>query len=202
MSFDDLIEMLDAWAEGGTDAPRTAAGAPALGLHLNTSGYVGESAIAERALSALEKLGTDGPTPRITLVQAYDDVRSDVRDTLSSWEAFGETARLTRLDVVDIATASLTWQPGTPAPRDVVAALRGLDLAVCSSYHTTMLLHRLGVPAYLLTENEYYTHKAEVFGQVASVEEFLAEPTQVADFADEMAARAAWNAEIEPFLHG
>ncbi len=202
LSFDDLIEMLDAWA---VEPPgRDAATAPALrlGVHLNTSGYVGESAVAARMVQAVAGLTASRPVA-VTLVQAYDDERPDVRDTLSSWEAFGAPVRATRLQVVDIAVASLHWQPGDPPPVEVVGDLRQLDLALVSSYHTAMLLHRLGVPTFLLTENAYYAQKAEVFGQPPTVEAFLQDPpARPPAFADERAARADWLREIEPFLRG
>ncbi|MDM4762973.1 glycosyltransferase [Galbitalea sp. SE-J8] len=201
MSFDDLSEVFDEWV--AVDEPSGSSGSGRrIGVHLNTSDYVGESRTAQLTLDAVARLRAGDPELGITLVHSYDDARPEVRDTLGSWQAFGERIGAVRLETVDLAVASLRWQPGSGAPRDVVDALRRLDLAMSSSYHTAMILNRLGVPAYLVVADPYFAQKAEIFRQKPTLEEFIADPGVPVDFAPERAARARWLVEFDRFVAG
>ena len=196
-TFDDLWEIISAWEA----APPTPSDRPfRLGLHINASGYVGDDVIAHISEMLGEVLQRH-PDARVTLLNAYDDRRAEVVDTLAALRLFDDTFPFATFDVVDLARISLETAPGEPTPEGV--ARLDLDAAITCSYHTAMTMNALGVPAFLLRRSAYYAQKAEIFGLPDDFATFIDAPERyLKDFAAEDAERRAWTARLAAWIRG
>lgn len=173
-SFDDLHEAIAAWAPPARMSRRP--GPLRLGLHINASDYVGGASVVSHVQGLLDVVTSAYPDVELTLLQAYDDRRPEVVDTLASLRLFGDEFPFERFATVDLARVALDWNPDAGSPR-VIETL-DLDAAITCSYHTTMLMHTIGVPAYLVRLNPYYEQKAEIFDLPSDFAAFLAEPSR------------------------
>ena len=138
----------------------------------------------------------------LVLLNAYDDRRPEVLDTLASLRLFDDAFPFDRYEVVDLARIALEDDLGTP---DVPAAISGLhlDAAITCSYHTTMLMHVLGIPAYLIRLNDYYAQKAVLFDLPMDFAEFLSEPSRYRrEFAPQVREREAWMTRVREWIDG
>ncbi len=200
-SFDDLYESIEAWGAGRKDAVRTP-GPFRLGLHINASEYVGGQAVIRAVGDALRAVLERYPDAELTLLNAYPDQREEVRDTVASLRLFGDEFPFSTYRVVDIAKAALESDiVRGDIPRDI-ASLE-LDAAITCSYHTTMLMNSLGVPAFLIRINEYYTQKAAIFALPDDFGVFLDTPdAYISDFSRQSAARTAWVERLASWMNG
>lgn len=198
-SFDDLYEAIAAWAP---KRPRDRRPGPfRLGLHINASGYVGGQEVVANIARLLAEVQERHPDAELTLLQAYDDSRPEVLDTLASLRLFDDEFPFEKFATVDLARIALRWDPDARVP----AAIEELELdaAITCSYHTTMLLHTIGVPAYLIRLNPYYAQKADIFGLPDSFGQFLADPRAcLKTFPAEVAQRAEWREQFRAWMTG
>ncbi|GAA2567689.1 glycosyltransferase [Microbacterium binotii] len=199
-SFDDLYEAIAAWAP--PHAPRERRPGPfRLGLHINASGYVGGDEVVEYIGRLLAEVLDRHPDAELTLLQAYDDKRPEVMDTLASLRLFDDEFPFEKFETVDLARVALSWDPDGPAPQ-AIAELE-LDAAITCSYHTTMLLHTVGVPAYLIRLNAYYAQKADIFALPERFADFLADPAAyVKTFPGEIEWRGEWRERFRSWATG
>lgn len=196
-TFDDLWEIISSWKT----APRAQSDRPfRLGLHINASGYVGDDVVAHISEMLGEVLQRH-PDARLTLLNAYDDRRAEVVDTLAALRLFDDTFPFATFDVVDLARISLETAPGEPTPEGI--AQLDLNAAITCSYHTAMTMNALGVPAFLLRRSAYYAQKAEIFGLPDDFATFIDAPGRyLKDFTAENEERRAWTARLAAWIRG
>lgn len=196
-TFDDLWEIVSSWRTGTastSDRPFR------LGLHVNASGYVGDDVVAH-IQDMLQQVLERHPDARVTLLNAYDDRRAEVVDTLAALRLFGDEFPFATFDVVDLARISLETAPGDPTPAGV--ATLDLDAAITCSYHTAITMNAVGVPAFLLRRSAYYAQKAEIFGLPDDFATFLDAPrTYLKDFSAEDAERRRWASRLAAWIRG
>lgn len=198
-SFDDLHEAIAAWAP--PTRPERRPGPLRLGLHINASDYVGGESVVHHVRGLLEQVLAAHPHVELTLLQAYNDRRPEVVDTLASLRLFDDEFPFERFTTVDLARAALDWNPDAGAPR-VTEAL-DLDIAITCSYHTTMLMHAMGVPAYLVRLNPYYVQKADIFDLPADFSDFLVAPRRyLREFPLQIAQRSQWRERFGRWARG
>lgn len=205
-SFDDLYEAVAQWSTGREAAPSTigtATDAPfRLGLHINASDYVGGQAVIDEIKERVAQVLTAYPDAELVLLNAYDDRRPEVLDTLASLRLFDDAFPFDRYEVVDLARIALEDDLGTPEVPVAIAELR-LDAAITCSYHTTMLMHVLGIPAYLIRLNDYYAQKAVLFDLPMDFAEFLSEPSLYRrEFVPQVREREAWLIRVREWIGG
>lgn len=192
-SFDDIIEPLVEWAA----RVRSAGSGPRdrVAIHMNSTAEYLDPAEQLSGFSLLaDRIRASRPDLGATLVQAYDDRRTLVRDTLECVKALDGTFPFAYYDVVDLARESLVLDAADPRPDPGLASALGrCAFAVCSSYHTAMTLQLAGIPAYLVATNEFYRQKRTGLGLTGDLDGFLAGPeAHRTDFADLVADRASW----------
>lgn len=193
-TFDDLTEMMVDWTAVGTarDPQPGAADRPTrLAIHVNTSDYAGGDTALQRWSDLLQRVRDRFERLEVTVINSFSDEYPIVRDSLDSVARMAEGFGFDRFEVVNLATAALDCDFGAGLPA-VAEPLRHMDLCLASSYHTALFMGLLGVPTYLVGNNDYFSWKAELFG-LPPVEEFLADPTRYRlRLDDDLAARAAW----------
>lgn len=197
-SFDDLSEAIAPWRamNSAPDEPFR------LGLHINASAYVGGTAVIAEIRDLLRVVLDRHPDAQIVLLNAYDDPRPEVLDTLASHRLFGDDFPFTRFEVVDLARVALEADLTARDTPDAIAQLR-LDAAVTCSYHTTLLMHAIGVPAYLVRLNDYYRQKAALFALPDDFGAFLDDPARfLRVFESQEGDRAAWLARQVVWMRG
>jgi hypothetical protein len=197
-SFDDVAEPFTQWRsflQKKKVAPLGTRGE--FGLHFNFTGeYTGGRQQFEQTQIVLDSVIEKYPESRLALLHAYDDKRFIVRDSLAGLKEFESYFPFDEFRVVNTAKMSMDMDlhhgtfPGS-------AQTFALDFAIVSSYHTALLLHFLGVPAFLFSLNDYYRQKVAIFDLPADVSDFIADPRAfVRDFTPELSARDEWIAEL------
>ena len=199
-SFDDAMEPLLAMVEESKHAAQTAE-LDAL-LHLNASHYALEGDAANwrsGVLATLDQLDAHlkkndgGRRPLVGMLQAYDDCRPEVVDSIEVVRQLAGAFPFPEYAVFDLAQRALNlWDENTrPA-----ASFRA-RLAVTSSYHVTLFCSLLGIPCFLQARNGYYRQKSDGLGIAgADLEQFLANPV-VPDFKVLRRCREAWLVKLE-----
>lgn len=170
-SFDDLHEAIRDWTSPRTHE-RTVT---RVGLHINASDYVGGTEVLDRVSEILAEVTDRYPDSELVVLNAYDDARPEVVDTLASIKLLAESFPYTSYRVVDLAQVSLQARLGSPVTPTEIADL-DLDFAITCSYHTTLLMHVLGIPAYPVRVNDYYEQKAALFSPSRDFADFLNDP--------------------------
>lgn len=198
-SFDDVYEVFAEWARA--PKPSRDDGPFRLGLHMNASEYVGGKGIVEHVQQILQTVLARYPDTELTVLNAYDDTRSEVADSVATLRLFGSQFPFSRFRVLDLARTSLHAQIGDEVPQEIASL--DLDAAITCSYHTTMLLHTLGIPAFLVRLNAYYDQKSRIFDLPDDFGAFLAEPQRfLATFEEEAVHRAEWRAKLSRWMIG
>jgi len=159
--------------------------------HLNVSSYTNDN-IEERMgkiVKIFERIRSDFPHYRLTLVNAYNDKRFDVCDSLGSVVRLENDFPFKSYAVVDLAMAAYSGEIDDP---NLLAG----QIGISCSYHVTMFLHLAGIPCWLISENQYYEQKARSLNCDLRFEEFMNNP-QIPDYSSRIEARAAWLEQLE-----
>ncbi len=194
-SFDDSADMLRRWADNA-DAGNDS-GTDAL-IHLNLSMYAragdaakGRSDCVELLNALVEHLAArcGHRAPKVTLLQAYNDLRLDVcLDSLAVVQQLEDAFPFTRFDVIDLSRLAL----GLSGDQPLLVPLPRPPIALACSYHVTLLCAMMGIPCYLHARNAYYTQKKNGFGMdAADFPTFLRNPKRL-DLTPRLDARCAW----------
>ncbi len=199
-SFDDAMEPLLAMVEESKHAAQVAE-LDAL-LHLNASHYALEGDAANwqgGILTTLDELDAHlkktnrGRRALVGMLQAYDDSRPEVIDSIEVVRQLADAFPFPEYAVFDLAQRALNlWGENTrPA-----ASFRA-RLAVTSSYHVTLFCSLLSIPCFLQARNGYYRQKSDGLGIAgADLEQFLANPA-VPDFKVLRRCREVWLVKLE-----
>lgn len=158
--------------------------------HLNISSYT-RNGIDERInniLDAFNKLRHKFPDHNLSLINAYNDKRIFVSDSLASIVAIENGFPYKSYSVIDLANAAYSGQIDNPH-------LLAGRVGVSCSYHITMFLHFASVPCWLLSQNSYYEQKARAINDSRSFEEFLLEPN-LPNYSTRIGARQEWKEKL------
>lgn len=197
-SFDDLHEAIRDW-ESPRDNERAV---KRVGLHINASDYVGGAHVLDRVSEILAEVTDRYPDSELVVLNAYDDPRPEVVDTLASIKLLAESFPYTSYRVVDLAQVSLQAHLDSPVTPAEIADL-DLDFAVTCSYHTTLLMHALGIPAYPVRVNEYYEQKAALFSPPRDFVDFLDDPdAYLLDLRELDGLRQSWVQRQAAWMRG
>ncbi|MED0671851.1 polysaccharide pyruvyl transferase family protein [Aneurinibacillus aneurinilyticus] len=200
-SFDDAFDILENWAGKLSLGKSKELTSSNVLFHINTSSYTyvqNSQEINQQVIKNLQLISSHYPESSITFLQAYEDQRFAVKDTLSSIINLEDDFPFIHYNVVDIAKMALLHNPSNKDHDQNLLYLRG-EIAVSSSYHTTLLLHLLGIPCWLVSLNEYYQQKKEGLGVYGTLKEFLNNPT-IPNYEDKRQARTAWLKELSNYF--
>jgi polysaccharide pyruvyl transferase WcaK-like protein len=193
-SFDDSIERIEALrrklAQFGAVELRTV---PSFGLHMNVTAEYMSAGQSQRILDTLRVVEDAKPGYSVTLVHAYNDRRNVVRDTLQSATALGILDRFVYLDVLNFATIASLHELAPKDLRLLSGALHAMEFVVSASYHVALTMNLLGVPAFLVSTNEYYDDKRAALDLETDLDRFLASPrSTIRAYGFERRERLAW----------
>jgi hypothetical protein len=187
-SFDDAVEPL--FALNGKLQPRKGDGAF---VHLNTSGYTGNSDALSEIGAHLEMVVEHAGSQRnLVLFQAFQDAREDVIDSIETVKRLEAAFPFVNMQTV-LLMAAVTGK------RDASAQPIVGRFGYCSSYHVTLWLQLNGVPTWLRGSNEYYRQKRKALGIEGGFEAFL-ERMQVPEHGENLDARSRWTARLDEVL--
>lgn len=195
-SFDDSFEMLVAWSKRfsrsriqGRVKGRVGLADRSIVLHLNTSSYA--SSNQKSLCRKIDAITAKYTTHRVQVVQAYEDNRDELVDSLKSVMKLGTDFPLSDYSVTNLAIKALELDESIDLFPSLDESLLSADFAVCSSYHVTLFMLILGVPVYLVAQNDFYKQKSAGLGVDNVFENFLTLP-RPKDMRPEIEAREKW----------
>ena len=162
-------------------------------IHLNTSGYTGnEEALSEMVVHLRGVAARIGGLGRPVLLQAFQDAREDVVDTIETVKRLETGFPFSDAETALLVHAVLDDERRTPR------ILQG-RFGYSSSYHVTLWLQLNGIPCWLRGSNDYYQQKRRALGIEGRFEEFL-ECKQPADHDGNLRRRAQWLSRLQQVL--
>ena len=175
-SFDDITEIMNEWVtkqKSGVKSRLKSRVSPTALWHFNTTKYVAASNdVLAMRIHKLKKLHDYNAV----LLQSYNDGSGETKDTLQTVVNMENSFPYTSYRVLNLAQLALDINPLRDAFPDIINTIGGAKIAVASSYHTAMLCVLLGIPSYLMVENEYYQQKQKALGLEVSFDRFIEEP--------------------------
>lgn len=193
-SFDDSTETLEALRDriaafGGVEhqGPRS------FGLHMNTTAEYMSPEQGGAVSRAVATIRDHDPQLTPVLLQAYNDRRQVIVDTVETAQKLGLLFDEPEHRVVNLAAIASDRRWSDSTVQRLVTALASIDYVVSSSYHVALATNLLGIPAYLVSSNDFYDAKRESLSLPASLGGFLDDPrAALRDFAEERRQRADW----------
>ncbi len=158
--------------------------------HINLSPYASDS-VGEKAqmlVAAFREIMVRYPEHELVMVNAYNDRRSAVMDSLASIVELENEFPYKDYCVLDLVDGAYSGNISRPE-------LLSSEVAVSCSYHVTLFLHIAGVPCWLFAQNAYYDQKAGALNGMESYEEFLQKPV-IPDYSERIDLREAWLREL------
>lgn len=188
-SFDDAYEcLMDLAAQIPSKKNNTLLG------HLNFSSYTATD-INQKigyVVDIFTRTKIIFPEHRLTLLNAYNEKRSHVCDSLTSVVKLENNFPYKSFSVVDLAHAAYTNCLDDPT------SLAG-QLGISCSYHVTLLLHLAGIPCWLIAKNAYYNQKAAALNGYENFEDFL-QQQQAPDYCERITLRASFLTQLTSCL--
>lgn len=203
-SFDDVTEILEQWVSHKPSAKqrlRNHFATPSVLWHINISSYVTDdkNALREKMVRVQEA----HPDYTLTIAHAYNDRRRNLFDSLQSIVEFENDFPYSVYKVINIAQMAMELQPHKDSFANLASLIGTVKFAVTSSYHTAMLMNYFGIPAYLMSANDYYAQKQKGLGYETDFEKFLANPeVNLRDFSEERKEREQWLELLEAVYVG
>jgi hypothetical protein len=193
-TFDDAMETIDALRDriaalGGTEHQ----GQHSFGLHMNTTSEYMSPEQGEVVAQTVATVRSREPHLAPLLLQAYNDRRHVIDDTIETAQKLGTFFLEPEYRVINLAAiaADPHWSDSTI--RRFVFALAGIDFVISSSYHVSLTMTILGIPSYLVSSNDFYAAKREALSLPATLEAFLTDPrSTLQDYAVERRQRVDW----------
>jgi hypothetical protein len=158
-------------------------------LHMNASSYTSkeDSDNSNFLLSNVLKLKENAPSYELCLLNAYNDQRYEVSDTMYTLVKFEDKFPYATYRVLDLT--KVAYDENVTSGLELLNA----EFAVSSSYHVTLLLQLIGVPCHLISSNEFYDQKRASLSVKGTLEEFLANPKEyLPDYNDKLKLRREW----------
>lgn len=193
-SFDDVTEIFEQWSKRKLSSKqrlRNKLATPSVLWHINISSYVTDNKSALR--DKMVEVQRRHPRYSLTVAHAYNDRRRGLFDSLQSIVEFENDFPYSVYKVINIAQMAMELQPHKDLYANLAGLIGNVKFAVTSSYHTAMLMNYFGIPAYLMSANDYYAQKQKGLGYETNFEKFLANPqVNLRDFAEERRERVVW----------
>lgn len=162
-------------------------------IHLNTSGYTGNSEVISEMLSHLQNVAFSlGGQGRGVLLQAFQDARENVIDSIETVKRLEAGFPFSDIEIVLLVRAILS--EGVTQPH----VLQG-RFGYSSSYHVTLWLQLNGIPCWLRGSNGYYMQKREALGIQGRFEDFM-ENMPCPTHDENLHARACWLSKLSQVL--
>lgn len=198
-SFDDASNIIEAWARRKPQISTKCA----LFTHFNTSEYVWHNGDDQRNMlewitQILITVAAKFKDFEPVFLSAYSECRFAVKDTLATIVSMEDALPFMDYRVLDIAHMALLHDPYSSAIDGNLAVFGG-GVAISSSYHTAMFCNMLGIPCYLMSNNEYYKQKQEGLGENRTLDQFLENPS-VLSYSEFMTQRADWLKKLASFF--
>jgi hypothetical protein len=152
--------------------------------HINLSSYTNSRENQTTIAQNFATLKTSLPDHRMVLFNAFNNNHYVVTDTLGTLVEMENNFPYKSYSVVD--GPALAYY-GIVDDISLLAA----EIAISSSYHTTLLMHLSGTPCWLVSNNNYYDQKRSSLGVSGTLEEFLSNPT-IPDYTQKLEARKQW----------
>ncbi len=180
-SFDDAVEkLLDIVRKVPKNDSNCVFG------HINISSYTDGDVMLNTIIDNFRILKKKFPNHSLNLINAFNDKRHIVRDTLVS---LVQSEYTFPYDCYSIINGSNLAYQGSIDDMSLLNA----KIAISSSYHVTMLMHFLGTPCWLISNNEYYDQKRNALEIHGSIEDFLDVP-YIPSYDKKFHYRKEWNA--------
>ena len=163
-------------------------------MHINASDYTGRGTGVRSLHHDLIQLSArTGKTSKVTLFQAFRDVRHEVNDSLETLKQLDFQFPFSDLRLVGIA--ALAYGDKT---HNVIEPIQG-EIGYSCSYHVAMWLQLAGIPCWLRSSNPFYDQKSRALQVTQDLESFLDEP-RLADHRSNLERRAQWRAAFDKAL--
>ncbi len=194
-SFDDVTEVFEDWIKYSHSTPKiwlkTKIQKPTIMWHFNFSYYTINdiTAMLRKINLAIQYY----PKYSATTAVAYNDKSYGLIDSLRSLIEFDTSFPYTNYQVVSLAQLALIINPVNNSYPNIMHSINNIAFAVTSSYHTAMFSNFLGIPAYLISTNDYYHQKQRGLGYKNNYKNFLQDPTiNLPSYEKEKSDRRAW----------
>ncbi len=194
-SFDDVTEIFAEWIHYSHPTAKiwlkSKIQKPAILWHFNFSYYTVNdiTAMLEKINLTIQKY----PKYNTIIAVAYNDKSYGLVDSLRSLIEFDTSFPFASYQVVNIAQLALQMNPVENQYPNIMHSINNIAIAITSSYHTAMFANFLGIPAYLISTNDYYSQKQNGLGYKRSFTKFLNTPTiNLPTYRKEMALRKEW----------
>lgn len=194
-SFDDVTEVFEDWIKYSHSTPKiwlkTKIQKPAIMWHFNFSYYTINdiTAMLRKINLAIQYY----PKYSATIAVAYNDKSYGLIDSLRSLIEFDTSFPYTNYQVVSLAQLALIINPVNNSYPNIMHSINNIAFAVTSSYHTAMFSNFLGIPAYLISTNDYYHQKQRGLGYKNNYKNFLQDPTiNLPSYEKEKSDRRVW----------
>lgn len=153
--------------------------------HMNLSSYTNASEKQATIIHNFETLKNLFPEYSLVLFNAFNSNHYTVTDALGTLVEMENGFPYKSYSVID--GAALAYY-GIVDDISLLAA----EIAISSSYHTTLLMHLSGTPCWLISSNTYYDQKRSSLGVTGTLEDFLSSPI-VPAYDEKLQARREWN---------
>lgn len=197
-SFDDASDILWEWRDKFVCRPDTITNSNIF-VHMNSSSYTdgGSRKSLDTILQIFNDIDQAYPGYTYTFIQAYSDKRFQVKDTLDTIIDLEYHLPVASFKVIDIAKLALEYQSTERRPsHEIVFNGR---LGVSSSYHTALFLNVIGIPCWLIANNEYYEQKRSGLSISSSLQDFLNDP-KVVEYNEQISARNLWLQQLPQYF--
>jgi hypothetical protein len=163
-------------------------------MHINASDYTGRDGTIRSLQNDLLQLSThSAKSPKVTLFQAFRDVRYQVNDSLETVKLLDFQFPFNDLRLVGLP--GLTY--GNEA-ESVLEPIQG-EIGYSCSYHVALWLQLAGIPCWLRSNNPFYDQKSRALQITQDLKSFLKEP-QLADHRTNLERRAQWRTAFDKVL--
>jgi hypothetical protein len=152
--------------------------------HINISSYTNASNMIDKIINNFQLLKEYFPNHSLNLINAFNDKRYMVCDTLGS---LVEAEYAFPYDMYTVINGSNLAYHGHIKDMSLLNA----KIAISSSYHVTMLMHFLKTPCWLYSNNSYYDQKRNALEIQGSLKDFLDTP-YIPSYTEKLQKRNSW----------
>lgn len=166
-------------------------------IHINTSDYSSKN--IKRVAEYLVRLGQSRDDMKPIVIQAYQDIRPDLKDSGESILELNDRFPYANYEVLNLAAVTLSFSPESPSTYFMEPLLE-VNFALVSSYHVALFMRLLKVPTFLMNENEFYDQKSQALHLPKNIDEALENHGSENRLAYELAQRKVWLNQLGLFM--